>query len=239
MSAGSSEQRTFIFSIVFILVFSALVATIPLGLQGLGSTADDLTAVNPSLVAGFSTYETYQYSNFTPDIIGRHYEYSLNSKEWRCQNDVTSDHFMLQEKIIWAGIIVVGYESVNFINENGSSRGTELTFTEIETDATDGTASYDAVFDASENTAGGFVVYWNTTAYPVALDAWGNDSLYITHGFGIESTAAVDMGVLLLDLLTLQLPEVPMLVNILLVAPLWACIIYLIWFIVKETLPFV
>jgi hypothetical protein len=59
------------------------------------------------------------------------------------------------------------------------------------------------------------------------------------HGVGIDATAAMDIAQLLLGLLFLQLPDVPVLVNVLIAVPIWASVVYLIWFVIKETLPFV
>jgi len=35
-----------------------------------------------------------------------------------------------------------------------------------------------------------------------------------------------------------QLPDVPFLINLLLATPLWACIIYLIWWFIISMIPF-
>ena len=91
----------------------------------------------------------------------------------------------------------------------------------------------------SSSAAGALVLYWNTTTYATSSDAWDNDDLYMLHGVGIESTATNDIGALIISLLLLRLPEVPPLVNVLLAVPIWACIIYVLWFIIKEMIPFV
>jgi len=49
---------------------------------------------------------------------------------------------------------------------------------------------------------------------------------------------SLDIGSLLLALLFFQLPDVPVLVNIFLVLPAWASIIYIVWFIVISMIPF-
>ena len=58
-------------------------------------------------------------------------------------------------------------------------------------------------------------------------------------GVGVESTASTNALSLHLGLLFFSLPEVPALVNVLLVAPLWSAIIFVIWFVIKESMPFV
>ena len=80
--------------------------------------------------------------------------------------------------------------------------------------------------------------YYNTTTYATASLAWDADALYFLHGVGIESTATNDIGALIISLLLLQLPEVPPLIAVFLAVPIWACIVYVLWFIIKEMIPF-
>jgi hypothetical protein len=109
---------------------------------------------------------------------------------------------------------------------------------EIAGDAEDGAVRYDLKYTDSGNDAGGFVVYWNTTAYADPEDAWDNDVLFLLHGMGIDATAAGNIFSLLVKLLTFSLPDVPILIGIIIGVLPWACIVYLCWFIIKESLPF-
>ena len=229
-----AEQRTFVFSVTFIIIFSVLLSTIPVGLLGAGTDPDMITSVNPNVVAGFSDTETYQESNFTTGL----YEYDLGGRTWLCIGSGTS--FVLVAKIFFAGFLWLGgIDQVKFISSEGVDRGTELLFTEIATDADEGTIIYEIMYVDTGNAAGSFIVYWNSTLYTDPKDAWDNDSIYLIHGIGLESTAVIDIGSLLLDLLTLQIPQVPLLVNVLIAVPIWASIVYLIWYIIKEMIPFV
>lgn len=229
-----SEQRTFVFSVTFIIIFSVFLSTIPVGLLGEGTDPDMITPVSPNVVAGFSDSETYQESNFT---LGFYY-YELNGREWVSTG--LGAGIELYSKILFAGFLWLGgIEPVKFISSEGVDRGSSLLFTEIETDADEGTISYDMLYVDTGNAAGSFIIYWNSTLYSDPTDAWDNDVIYFLHGVGLESTAVIDIGSLLLDLLTLQIPEVPLLVNVLLAVPIWSSIIYLIWFIIKEMIPFI
>lgn len=229
-----SEQRTFVFSVTFIILFSVFLSTIPVGLLGEGSDPDMVTSVDPNVVAGFSDSATYQQSNFS----GVFYTYDLGGRTWLCLGSGTG--FALGAKVLFAGFLWLGVlDQVKFVSPEGVDRGEELLFPEITTDADEGTISYELLYTDSGNAAGSFIVYWNTTEYTDPSNAWGNDSLYLMHGVGLESSAVIDIGSLLLDLLTLQIPEVPLLVNVLLAVPIWATIVYLIWFIIKEMIPFV
>ena len=229
-----AEQRTFVFSVTFIIIFSVFLSTIPVGLLGEGTDPDMITSVDPNVIAGFSDTETYQESNFTTGL----YDYDLGGRSWRCYG--TGVSFVLVAKVLFAGFLWLGgLEPVKFISSAGVDRGTELLLTEIATDADEGTISYEMLYVDNGNAAGSFIVYWNSTLYSDPSDAWDNDVLYLMHGVGLESTAVIDIGSLLLDLLTLQIPQVPLLINVLIAVPIWASIIYLIWFIIKEMIPFV
>lgn len=228
-----AEQRGFVFSVIFIVIFSVLVATIPIGLQGQGAEPDMLSPINPSLVSGFSDSEDFIRSNFT----GSTYEYELNSKTWLWITDDAS--FEMYEKILVAGFLWLGgLEACKFVSDEGTDRGTTLTLAEIDTDDTNGTALYSIYYNANQAKAGDLICYWNTTLYASSTDAWLADGLYMLHGIGIDTTAVADVGSLLISLLFLQLPDVPLLLNILLATPIWASIIYLLWWLFKETVPF-
>ena len=230
----SSEQRTFVFSITFIIIFSVLVATIPIGLLGRGETPDMITPVDPNTVAGFSASEEFMEGNFTE--YGT-YEYELNNKNWYCTN--FGSGFTLGAKILVFGFLWLGgLEAIKFVSSDGDDRGETLLFTDIDSDAEDGFESYEMQFVDNGNAAGTFIIYWDITAYTTSYAAWFVDALYCIHGVGLESTAVIDIGSLLIDLLTLQLPEVPLLVNILIVVPIWAGIVYILWYIIKEMIPF-
>ena len=230
----ASEQRAFVFAVTFIIVFSVLIATIPTGLQGLGETPDMITALDPSIITGFSESETYSRPNFTT----YQYTYDLGSRTWLCLNNDAG--FALGAKVLILGFLWFGVvDSVKFTSLEGTDRGTELLFSEIATDAEDGIAQYSLQYTEVGSSAGGFVVYWNTSIYSDPVNAWTNDTLYALHGMGIEATASADIGALLISLLLLQIPEVPLLINILLIAPIWASIIFVLWYIIKEMIPFV
>lgn len=194
--------------------------------------------VDPSILTDFTDYENYTASAFTELPAGYFsYQYNLADRDWIAATDEVA--FELSAKVylwfLWLGQI----DLVKFTSPKGGDRGTQLSFTEIDSDADDGAVRYSMQFTTSGKAAGALVLYWNTTTYATSSDAWDNDKLYFLHGVGIESTATNDIGALIISLLLLRLPEVPPLVNILLAVPIWACIIYVLWFIIKEMIPFV
>lgn len=235
----SSEQRGFVFSVVFIVIFAALLSSVPIGLMGPGEEAEAIIPVNPNLISDFSESENFTRTDFaywSPALY--QYSYDLGGRSWMCFYG--ADVFSVAAKVLIGGILWLGgLEDCTFISDSGTNRGTGLSFTEIQADADNGTVRYTLQFTSSGNAAGGFVVYWNTTTYSTVSDAWTADELYLLHGMGIESTAILNIGTLLLSLLLLQLPDVPPLVNVLIAVPIWASIVYLIWYIVKEMIPFV
>jgi hypothetical protein len=229
-----AEQRTFVFSVVFIIVFSALLVSIPADLQGEGSTANTITPVNPSLVSDFSESVDFLPSDFTYNI----YSYTLGGRDWLCSYVLGS--LEVAAKVLVGGVLWLGQTEIcKFYTEDGADRGTSLSFTEIASDASSGVVRYELEYSSAGGSAGGFVIYWNITAYTTPGAAWTADALYMLHGMGFDATAALNIAQLLLGLLFLQLPEVPLLVNVLIAVPIWASVVYLIWFVIKETLPFV
>ena len=226
------------FAVTFIVIFSVLIATIPTGLLGPGETPDMVTPLDSSIITGFSESETYNKTDFSLAGGVYSYLYDLGSRTWLCQQ--YSDGFTLGAKVFIGGILWLGQlDSCNFISSDGVDRSYILTFTEMDTDADDGVIRYTLQYVGTGGSAGGFVVYWNTTTYSNSSAAWTGGELYLLHGMGIEDTAVADIGSLLISLLLLQLPEVPLLVNILIITPIWASIVFILWFIIKETIPFV
>lgn len=231
----ASEQRGFVFAVSFIVIFAALLATIPADLQGAESEAANIFPIDPSIVTDFADGENYTKSAFSGSPLL--YQYSLGAKDWRC--NYYSTVFVLASKVYFWFLWLGQTDSVNFLSNNGTDRGSTLSLIEIDLDDVDGVAKYTITNVVSGDSAGGFIVYWNTTAYPDPEDAWDNDVLYLIHGVGFTTTATNDVGALLVGLLFLQLPEVPVLLNILLVTPIWASIIYVLWYVIKEMIPFV
>ena len=233
------EYRMFVFAVTFIVIFSVLVSTIPADFQGLGEDGDNLTPVDPTLVFGFANTESYCKANFTGAPLT--YAYSLNARDWLAFADNTLSTFSLGAKVYVGPLWLGGFQIVQFINPNGTNRGTSLTATEINADDDDGQVKYDLVFEDNGNSAGGFVIYWNTTEHASAVDAWSEgDStlcLWMMHGTGLQDNS-IDAVSLLFQLITFSLPNVPLLINVLVSTPLVVAIAYVIWFFIKESLPF-
>ena len=227
------------FAVTYILLFSVIVATIPIDLQGVGETPDMVTPLDASLISGFTDYEGYQYDNFTDYGAYLQYFYDdLGGRDWVIVL-FPSTGFVLGAKIVYGGFLWLGQlDSCRFISPEGIDREDTLTFAEIDTDAEEGEVRYSLQSYGTGNSMGGFVVYWNTTTYDNSTSAWDNDELFLLHGVGIESTAILDVTSLLLDLLFFQLPEVPLLISVIAIGPLWASIIYIIWFIFVNMVPF-
>ena len=232
----ASEMRGFVFAIVFIVIFSTLLSTVPTGLQGVGTDPDTIIPVDPILLTGFDEFENWTKSDYTGLVPT--YSYSLGGRTWATLwADLADDYFAIAAFTYW-WIILTGSEPCKFTSPNGTNRGTELSIDEIEGDAEDGSVKYKMLFTTTGNDAGSFVVFWNTTLYADPQDAHDNDVLNLLHGVGFSTSATNDIGALLVGLLFLQLPDVPVLVNMFLAVPIWACIIYVLWFVIKEMIPF-
>lgn len=233
--AEGGEMRGFVFAISFIIIFAGLLAAMPEGFQGVGGTADTLLPINPDLFTDFSaTTDELDKTDFTNNF----YTYDLGGYSWRLSSAGTQ--FKLDRKILVIGLLWFGaVEETKFVLDNGTSRGSTLTMSEIDADANEGAVRYDMEYTDSGNTAGGFIVYWNTTAYADPEDAWNNNVLHLVHGMGLDATAAKNIFALILGLLFFQLPDMPILVNLFIATPLWACIGFLLWYVITKSLPFV
>ena len=235
---ASDEMGGFVFSIIFIIVFSTLLSSIPVGLQGIGASPDTVIPVNPSLVTDFVNGEDFTRTDFSTGPPYS-YLYVLGGRSWICYT-VDNIDFYLSAKILIGGILWLGgLDDCKFISSEGEDRGTSINFTEIDSDADDGTIRYSLKYIDTGNDAGGFVFYWNTTTYSDSSDAWDADALYFLHGVGFDASATANIGALIVSLLFLQLPNVPVLVNMFLAVPIWACIVFVLWFVIKEMIPFV
>jgi hypothetical protein len=229
----ASEQQGFVFAVSFLLLLSALLISMPAALQGSGGTAQELRGVDPDLITGFS-----DTVNWTPDAMSSGvYTYDIGGYHWYFRNYgsyMYLDRRILFLEIFWFGAV----EHTEFVLANGTNRGSHLTWADIQGDSEDGSVRYNLRFTDNGNDAGGFVFYWNATLYPDPEDAYDNSVMNYIHGVGIDSTAATNIFTLLLQLLTFQIPGVPVIVGVLLAAPVWASIAYLLWFIITGSLPF-
>jgi len=230
-----SEQRTFVFAVTFIIIFGTLLSTIPIGLQGQGGTGDSVTPVNPNLLTDFADTEEYDKTDFS-GVVSILYVYDLPVGGTTFSCNYYDNDFSIAAHTLFLGIWLGGLNWANFISENGTNYGTSVSFTDIDNDAEDGAVRYTLRYEDTGLSAGGIVFYWNTTTYSDSSDAWDSSELQILHGIGL--TADTNIASLLISLLFLQLPDVPLLVSMLIATPIWAGIIYVLWFVIKSMIPF-
>ena len=232
----ASEQRGFVFGVSFILIFATLLSTIPVDFQGVDTSPDMVIPVDPLLVTGFA--ETENWTKSAIDGFGN-YAYDLGGNSWVFFSS-SGVYYQLGSKVLIGGVLWLGQlDSCKFISEEGLDRGGALDIVEIAEDATDGVVRYNLQSIGGGNSKGGFVLYWNTTTHTDPLDAYNADVLYFLHGIGLGESATANIGALLVSLLFFQIPEVPLLVNMFIAIPIWASIVYVLWFIIKEMIPFV
>jgi len=230
-----TEYRGFLFSIIFIIVFAGLVVAIPSGLEGQGLDPDRVVPLNTAIIFGFEAYENWTMVSLN---AFDQYQYTFNLRDWSFSHYAGT--LQLGAKIKYAGFLWLGQlDSCEFISSAGVNRGAVLGSQEIDEDAENGTANYNLLYLVNGADAGGFVLYWNSTEYENSIDAFYADDVNFMHGVGLASTAPVDITSLLVGLLLLQLPNCPPLINLLLATPIYAAVVFLIWFIIKESMPFV
>lgn len=231
-----SEMRGFIFALVFIMFFAGLLTTVPTDLQGQGDDPNVPTPLSDVLSSEFTESYNWTANDFSYSIY-YYYEYELNQRDWSCV--LSGGLFTLGAKIYYAGVIFLGtFDYVNFISPDGTNLGVFLSFTDIDNDAEEGLVQYDLQYETGGSSAGALVLYWNTTEYETSMDAFIGDELYFIHGRGIYDNAPMDITSLLITLITLQLPDCPLLINLLLATPVYACVAYLIWFFLISMIPF-
>ena len=234
---ASGEQAGFIFAVTFIVLFAGLTAMVPVDLQGSGLNTEILVPVDPSQISDWTDYEDFTKADMT--LVGNYYFIYYNALggfDWRAGFTVTTESFDVGAKVYWGILWLGALDSVQFINNDGINYDTSLTLTDIENDAIDGSAKYNIIFSSSGNDAGDFIFYWNITTYATPALAWTSSELYCVHGVGFSPNTNIVS--LLVGILFLQLPDVPFGINLLLASFPWASVIYIIWFIVKESLPF-
>lgn len=231
----SSEQKGFIVGITFLIIFAGLIATIPSDLQGPETNPDLVTPIHPSLITDFDTFEDW---NMTDLSAYDQYVYSLGSRDWVFSHYVGT--IQLGAKVLIGGILWLGQlDSCEFISPTGKNRGNVLTSVEIDEDANNGAVRYELRYIVDGSAAGGFIVAWDIDDYDSSADAMLADDCYFLHGVGLIDTSTVDVTALIIGLLLLQLPDVPPLINLLLATPIYASFVFILWFIIKETIPFV
>lgn len=236
-----SEIYGFTFSIVFILLFTGFLVAIPTDLYGEGSDPDVITPLSPSLLTGFESSQNFTglSGDFVPIGVSYFFEYSLGGYTWLCDYFIGLG-FTLGSKILYFGLWLGQLDSCNFIAPDNGNRGGYLSFAEIDEDLdAEGSVIYTLQSIGSGTARGYLVLGYNITTYSDSEDAFDNDELYFLHGIGVSETAPMDAVSLLISLLLLQLPDCPPLINLLLASPIYACVIFLIWFLIKETIPFV
>lgn len=226
----------FVFAVTYILIFGGLLSMVPVDLQGSGSNISINIPVDPNLTTGFSDYEDFQKSDFS-GVIGLYYWYDgvSNNMGYTFECDYSSNTFTVGSHVLWIGLWLGAYDWVTWKSPNGTVYDS-ITFDDIDNDVTDGAIRYELTFTGTGKSAGGFIFYYNATTYSSSSSAWTADALYLVHGIGL--TASTDTTNLLLSLLFLQLPDVPQGLQLLINTPLYASIGFVIWFLIKEMIPF-
>ena len=231
----------FVFSVVYILIFSAFLAAAPAGLQGGGNDDIELPVpIDPVYLTGFEEVENWTRTDYSAGVGLYYRQYSLGDKDWQATyTTATGLTFYHAQKFTVVPIVWIYYVYCEFHSPDGTNRGTSLTPTEIDTDAENGTVRYDMFSSERGDSQGALLFYWNETAYDNSTHAWDNDELHLVHGVGFSSTATNDILALVLAVLLLQLPDVPPLLGIIISAPLWACIAFVCWYLITALIPFV
>ena len=225
-----AELKTFSIVVSFLLIYSALLGTMPAGFMTATYETPELADIDPQLIVGFENYVTYNSTNFTAGGL----DYGFGGHLWSAV-DTTGIISLYYRTILF--LIIPVYTAVTFTFEGGFDRGeSDLTWVQIQTDSEEGITRYTA---KCPQVSSGLVFMWNTSDYLYAWDAWGNDSLLIVHGVGADiANAPLDVLSLLFAMLTYSVADIPPLLQVLLNSPIYASVLFLIWFFIKEVIPF-
>ena len=232
-----AEQRSFIFAIGFLLIFSAVYTTMPVALFGQAGTAETLLPIDPTLITDFA--ESLNWTKSSYDQVGNtiHY-YTLGGWDWLSVTDGTS--FAVSRKVKLLGMFWLGaLKNTNFFLENGTNLGQSVSMADIADAADNGALRFNLKYVDDGSDAGGFIFWWNTTTYATPALAWASNDLQLLHGLGIGSSAPANVLSLLVSLLLFQLPDMPLLIGVLIGSTLWANIVFILWYVIKESMPFV
>ncbi len=224
-----AEMKGFAFVVSFLLIYSAFLSTVPPGILTDTYENPALTEIDPQLLVGFDSWVSYNATNYTTGYLS----YSLGGHEWASWES-SGDYKLGAKVIVWGWWISTALCDFLVDGESHGYLFTSLLWTTVYADADNGTVRYSAV---NRFVTSGVVFSWNTNDYTYPWDAWGNDSLQIVHGIGASEQSPQNALSLVLGMLTFSLPGIPFLLQILLSSPVYASILYLIWFLVKEVIP--
>lgn len=228
------ESKTFTFLAFMVLLFTALLASAPSVFVTSSPENPTIPNVNSQYLVGFSVTEEYNATYFTfPDGYG-YYDYDLGGYSWRVM--WTDGYgFSLGVKQLLFGFLWLGWIEWCTFSFKGSARGLYISYAEINADNEDGTVKYDI---AHSGGGGGLIFGWDVDTYPDCQDAWDNDELVLIHGLGISDSAPQNVVSLLLSLIFFSNPDIPFLINVVLISPFVLLGAYLIFYIIIKVTPF-
>jgi hypothetical protein len=169
----------------------------------------------------------YNATNFTAGGL----DYSMGGHLWTALSADSLFKLLYRTSIFFS----IPFYTLNEMAFENFDRGTTLTFLEIYNDSEEGTVRYSAVCPQATS---GVVFVWNASDYVYPWDAWGNGSLTVIHGIGASAFAPQNALSLVLGMLTFQIADIPILLQVILNAPIYADVAFLVWFLVKEVIPF-
>ncbi len=223
-----AEMRGFVVAVSFLLIYSTLLGTVPAGFLTVTYEPPTLSPIDPQLISGFDGFVMMNSTNFTAGGV----DYGFGGHLWTAIA-ADSTFTLFYRQVIF---FVIPVYTVNDMSFETFARGTSLTWITILEDSDNGTARYSAVCPFATS---GLVFVWNVTDYVYPWEAWGNGSLTVVHGIGADAYAPQNALSLVLAMLTFSVPEIPVILQVLLNTPIYAMVAYLVWFLIKEVIPFV
>jgi len=235
--AEGNRMRTFIMLVSFLGIFFFMVNSMPSGYL----PPDEYIEYDYPGIYDPATLQSYNFSDYDSGVYTFNTQYfddnstgaiSLGGHDCRISS---ADYYgvemlMVEHKQGWW---VFGWHGM--IAPQGYSGLTYEYVNEFWSDDTN-VASFGVRCDHLELT---IIVTYNQTQFSSLQEAFENHYVYATVGIGYEETISSNIGIwtLVSALLTFQAPDIHILVNVLLVLPIYSAIAILVFMLIAELIP--
>ena len=246
--SGSRELGAFIFCVTFLGSMVLLIAWIPAQLY----TADNGRIVeHPEMfesidVWSFSETFSYQMNETGGYSVGEWYYFeddamNIGNRDFRfnykCANETPLELYIRHK---WVWFIFPQFETMEWMNNKGVSRGDYLSVEEMENDSPDNvTVQYRCISPKK-----GFQYFasfsYNSTLHGNFTHAWNYHGLYFFWAVNFDQVGTSYNAFQLIGmLLFFQLPDINVYVNALLAIPIWSCVACLVTLFILKVIPFI
>jgi hypothetical protein len=241
---GIDESRPFIMSFTFMVVYILLLSQIPVELYVHSYTQHDYNI--PPYFEGLDVGVYSLSHNFTindattTQILGiTIYDWSLGGFDWRLLTDVNYNYMMIGKRNMF-GIFLISTDYLDFIGESGNNRDTELYRREMNLDYTgdESWVHYRMSLEAQPEVGCDIYLGFNTTLYNSPGEALENQALTVFQTMGLDDVyTSFNVWRLIGQLMFMTLPDIHPVLNVVLIAPIWANIVWTLLIVLSKLIP--